>query len=493
MHRRIHQFILRGVDLKIIARIILVLLSVNGLLVYMHYYQSAGANSEETKASTYSQEIEVINRSDVLVVRHNFSGLSNKRHEIIWPEESVNRTCYLSDAISCNRLDENTTAFLEGENDRQSISYEIPKKGQMKKNALFKEPFTALYGSSVSFTLFHMTDETGIGGLWVNGLERVGTKEMTSIDYALYRGSGGVTDLYWQKNSLPLLYAGDRLSVLGKGVDVKMLGDVDLALKSIDADHSTVVIDNTNPTVHSARFVISENTDAEKVSDRFLTAAMYNRFIFPDKEQLTAELAASILSGKVAGSITSRKLYQTLSESMSAEELETFKMLLKDMVGQEIDATVLDRLAGKVTGFKISYFKRNIEESVSSYPFLVEDSRKIHFEGSAFSDIQIILKDEKTFYPAKKILSLAGYKVTSNDRSIYIESEIRKFRFPKNDLFYVYNEHKYDLVTMPFEVLEDDFYFEENWFKRLFLLSIEKTADTIDITRISTLLEEEDN
>jgi len=493
MHRRIHQFILRGVDLKIIARIILVLLSVNGLLVYLHYYQSAGANSEGTNSTTYSQEIEVINRPDALIVRHYFSGLSNTRHEIVWPEKSVNRTCYLSDAMSCNRLDENNTAFLEGENESQSISYEIPKNGQMKKNALFKEPFTALHGSSVTFTLFHMTDETGIGGLWVNGLERVGTKEMTTIDYALYRGSGGVKDLYWQKNSLPLLYAGDRLSVFGKDIDVKMLGDVDLALQSIDADHSTVVIDNNNPPVHSSRFVISENTDAEKVSDQFLTGAMYNHFIIPEKERLTAELAASILGGKAAGSNTARKLYQTLSESVSPEELRAFKGHLKEMTGQEVDATVLDRLAGNVTGFKISYFKRNIEESASSYPFLIEDSRKIHFEGSAFSDIQIILKDEKTLYPAKKILSLAGYNVTSNDRSIYIENKIRKFRFPKKDLFYVYNEHKYDFVTMPFEALEDDFYFEESWFKRLFLLSIEKTADTIDITRISTLLEEADN
>ena len=493
MHRRIHQFILRGVDLKIIARIILVLLCVNGLLVYLHYYQSAGANSEETKASTYSQEIEVINRSDALVVRHTFSGLSNKRHEIVWPEKSVNRTCYLSDAMSCNRLDENNTAILEGENESQSISYEIPKNGQMKKNALFKEPFSELHGSSVTNTLFHMTDETGIGGLWVNGLERVGTKEMTTIEYALYRGSGGVKDLYWQKNSLPLLYAGDRLSVFGKGVDVKMLGDADLALKSIDADHSTVVIDKNNPTLHSTRFVISENADAERVADLFLTGAMYNHFIIPEKERMTAELLASILGGKAAGSNTARKLYHTLIESISPEELEAFKKHLKAMAGQKIDATILDRLAGSVTGFKISFFNRNIAESASSYPFLIEDSRKIHFEGSPLSDIQIILKDEKTYYPAKKILSLAGYNVTSNDRSIYIDNKIRKFRFPKNDLFYVYNEHKYAFVTMPFEVLEDDFYFEENWFKRLFLLSIEKTADTIDITRISTLLEEADN
>ena len=90
---------------------------------------------------------------------------------------------------------------------------------------------------------------------------------------------------------------------------------------------------------------------------------------------------------------------------------------------------------------------------------------------------------ERHFILQREILNLAGYTITSNERSIYIENGIRKFRFPKKELFYVYNEQKYDVVTMPFEVLEGDFYFEESWFKRLFLLSIEKTADTIDIIR----------
>ena len=73
-----------------------------------------------------------------------------------------------------------------------------------------------LHGSSASYTLFHMTDETGIGGLWVNGLKQVGTKKMTNINYSLFRGKGEVKDLYWQRNNLPVLYAGDRLSVFGE-------------------------------------------------------------------------------------------------------------------------------------------------------------------------------------------------------------------------------------------------------------------------------------
>lgn len=468
----------------------ILLLIVNGLLIYMHFNQAQGADGKEPNSITHIQEIEVINRPDALHIRQHFSGLSEGRHEIVWPEASTKRSCYLADATSCNRLNEDATAFIEGDNERQSISYEIPKKEPMKKTALFKEPFVSLHGSSAAFVLFHMSDETGAGGLWVNGLEQVGGKKMATIDYSLYSGKGDVKDLYWQRNNLPLLYTGDRLSVFGAG-STERLREVDSALKAIDADQSTIVIDNTNPAVNSNRFIVSKNADVDKLADQFLRSSMYARFIIPKEERMTAELVASILGEKPVGLGKSRKAYQTLTESISAEELGNFKIMLDNMTGQEINATVLNSLAGKVTGFKTSYFTKNIHDDTAFHPFLIEDAREIQFDGTSNPGIRVILKDDKTLYPAKKVLSLAGYTVTSNERSIYIKNDTRTFRFPKKELFYVYNDQKYDVVTMPFEVLDDDFYFEENWFKRLFLLGIEKTADTIDIVRMSTMVEED--
>ncbi|KAA0966622.1 hypothetical protein FQ087_10470 [Sporosarcina sp. ANT_H38] len=478
--------------MKFIVRTMVLLLIVNSLLIYMHYYQAEGANGHELDIATFTQEIEVVNRPEGLHIRQHFSGLSNVRHEIVWPKDSINRSCYLVDATSCNRLDENSIAFLEGENDRQSISYVIPKEGLMKQTALYREPFAGLHGSSASYTLFHMTDETGIGGLWVNGLKRVGAKKMTNINYALFRGEGEVKDLYWQRTNLPVLYAGDRLSVYGAGSNTAGLEEVDSALKAIDANHSTIVVDATNPSVNATRFIVSKNADVDKVSDRFLRGSMYARFTIPEKERMTAELVASILGGKPIGMEKSRKAYKMLTESITVEELKQFKKMLNDSSGQEVNASVLDSLAGEVTGFKTSYFTKNIYDATAFHPFLIEDPRETKFEGASTTGVQLILKDGKTLYPAKKILNLAGYTIKSNDRSIYIENGTRKFRFPKKELFYVYNEKKYDVVTMPFEILEGDLYFEESWFKRLFLLSIEKTANTIDIVRMSALIEEVD-
>ncbi|MEK5039671.1 hypothetical protein [Sporosarcina sp. FSL K6-3457] len=476
--------------MKFIARTVVLLLIVNTLLVYMHYKQAGNVVAKESKITTYQQEIEVLNRSDALYVQHHFTNLSQGRHEIVWPEASTERACYPADETSCDRLDESLAAFVDGDNGNQSISYKILKEEPMKKTVLFNEPFAELHGASATSTLFHMTDETGNGGMWVNGLKQVGTKEMELIDYTLFRGSEEIQDLYWQQNRLPLVYAGKKLDVYGTTGNSDQFEPIDEALQAIDASHSTIVIDSTHPEVTSERFIVSANADVDHVSDLFLTSAMYARFSIPAKERMVAELTASILGDKVTGMKKSRQAYGKLIEVLTEEELRQLQELLGTRSGQEMTAAILDDLVGEVTGFRTSYFKTAMQDETMDKPFLFEDPREIQIDGTSQADIGIILKDGKTLYPAKTILSLAGYSVTTNEQSIYIESESRQFRFPKKELFYVYNERKFDVTMMPFEEFAGEIYFEENWFKRLFLLNIEKTADTINIVNLSALVEE---
>ena len=254
-----------------------------------------------------------------------FAILSEGRKEIVWPVKSINRSCHLADATSCNRLDENATAFLEGENGNQSISYEIPKDGLMEKNAIFHEPFASLHGLTTESTWMHITDETGIGGIWVNGLERAGHKKMNHIEYALYRGLGEIQDLYWQQNELPLVYQGGNLSVFGEGLAADRFGEIDEALQALGAVHSTIIIDNGNPAVETARFIVSENPDIEKVSDRILTNNMYTRFSMSQQQRSTAEVITSIVSGKTVGTDRSRRMYNSLIEALTGDETKRLR------------------------------------------------------------------------------------------------------------------------------------------------------------------------
>lgn len=456
----------------------------------MHYKQAGDVIAKDANTSTYQQEIEVMNRSDALYVRHHFSGLSQGRHEIIWPEASTERSCYTAEVTSCGRLDDSLTAFVDGDNEKQSISYKIPKTAKMQQAVLFNEPFVMLRGATVASTRFHLTDETRRGGMWVNGLKQVGTKKMELIDYIFFQDAGGVQDLYWQQNSLPLVYEGKKLAVYGSTGNAEQFKGVDETLETIGADHSAIVIDQTNIAVQSQRFIVSENADVNNVSDLFLTSAMFARFSIPQQQRLVAEIMASILGDKAMGTKQSHQAYDKLVVALSPEELERLKELASSKVGQDVSASILDDMVGEVTGFKTSYFKTAIEKETANHPFLFEDTREVQIDGENYVDIAIVLKDDKTLYPAKSILSHAGYSIRTNEQSIYIESDSRQFRFPKKELFYVYNERKFDVRTMPFEVLAGEIYFEESWFKRIFLLTIDKTADTIDIVNLSTVLKE---
>ncbi|MFJ7933031.1 hypothetical protein [Sporosarcina sp. NPDC096371] len=471
--------------MKFIARTVAILLVVNLLLIYMHYKQAEDVIAKEPETLMYHQEIEVINRQDALYVRHHFSGLPQRRLEIVWPEVSVERSCYPVTATSCDYLDDNLTAFLDENNGQQSLSYKISKEGSMQQAALFLEPFASLHGATATSTLFHMTDETGIGGMWVNGLEQVGAKKMDLIDYAFFNGSGEVKDLYWQQNSVPLLYEGERLTVYGEKGDAGRFKAFDKVLKDIGASHLTIVMDHTNIAVQSQRFVVTGNEDIDQVIDQSFRSAMHAHFSIPQNERLIAEVMASILGNKATGTEQSRQAYEKLIAALTVEELERLKESLSHKSGQKMNASVLDDMIGKVVGLKTSFFTTTLQDEVADYPFLFEDTREFQVDGTSQAGIRIIVKDGKVLYPAKAILSLADYSFTTNEQSIYIVNDSRQFRFPKKELFYVYNDRKFDVITAPFEVIAGEVYFEENWFKRLFLFKIEKTADTIDIVNLT--------
>ena len=479
--------------MKFIVRTFILLLLVNGSLLYMHYNDAGSATATSDFQPIYSQEIEVMNRPDGLYIRHHFTGLSDVRHEIVWPKMSTERSCYLNDGTACSRLNENTTAFVEGESDRQSIMYVIPKNQLMAQSTLFENVFAILDQSDVKVTLLHLTDEMDIGGSWVTGLARIGKKKMDLVDYSLYMDQGVLTDLYWHEEELPVLYDGDRLSVLGPEAKLNIADfeEADSALRNIDAPHSTIVIADNAKRVDSSRFIVSEIGETKGIADVFLLANMYATFPLLKEEPLIAEVVASLLSDKIVGSEKARKMVEELGNKLTKKELEQIVENLRNRSGQSIDAVYLDDLIGEVTGFKTSFIINNNEAETGFSPLLLEDPRNITIAGGDSSNVSPIIKEGKTLYPVTRIMQELGYKVSANKQSLYIENSLKHFRFPLNELFYVYNERRYNVNSIPFERIGDEFYFDEATFIRIFLVEINKTDEVIDIVPIAQFTEEE--
>lgn len=170
-------------------------------------------------------------------------------------------------------------------------------------------------------------------------------------------------------------------------------------------------------------------------------------------------------------------------------EIEEVTEMLRDNKGQEIDATYLDLLIGDTMDFKTSFISKNNNPGVAIHPFILEDRRKITLSGEEVSDVSPIIKDGKSLYPVTKIMRELGYDVSSNKQSLYIKNSLRSFRFPLKEKFYVYNDRRYNVKSTLFEKIDDEFYFDEAIFIRVFLVEIKKTPEEIDIVPIATFAE----
>lgn len=481
--------------MKFIVRTFVLLILVNGGLVYMHYHDAGNATATSDVQLTYSQEIEVMNRTDGLYIRHHFTNLSTIHHEINWPETSTDRSCYSIDEDSCTRLNDGLNAFVEGESGKQSIMYVIPKKSLSNEMMLFEDVFARLTSSVPTSTMLHITDEMGLGGFWVNGLEQIGNKKMNLIDYTFYLGSGELTDLYWQSESLPLVYKGNKLSVYSsnKDINIEQFAGAETTLETIDAQHTAVLIqDDAAQQVNSRRILVSELESIDKRMDAFLINKVHEQFLIPREEHLTAEVVASMFSEKAMGSQKSRKVFEALNEHLSAQQLNLMLDRIHSVNEETINAEKMDEFIEEVTGFKSTFMMKNNNDHIEIYPYLLEEPRKVYIEGKEKKGISLLLKEGKTFYPITEIMQELGYTVSFNEQSLYIEDVDKKFRFPLRDYFYVYNERRFNVNSIPFERIGDEFYFEESTFIRVFLIEIDKTDEIVDI-RPMTLFTEEAN
>jgi len=64
-----------------------------------------------------------------------------------------------------------------------------------------------------------------------------------------------------------------------------------------------------------------------------------------------------------------------------------------------------------------------------------------------------------------------------------VNSETRVFRFPEAEHgFYVFNQRRYNTTSSPLSVVAGDYYIEEAWLQRLFLVDLQKDEQSIRIT-----------
>ncbi|MBK3495444.1 hypothetical protein JFL43_11395 [Viridibacillus sp. YIM B01967] len=466
--------------MKFAASLFSILLFLNGIMLSFQYHVYSDQLAEEDKAFSYDQEIEVIYRKGKLIVNHYLTDLPKENMKLIWPTKSKGKACFLADANSCERLNEQLTQLKAGDGEKQAVSYEIPlsKKG-LTSGEVLRNIFLTLQHGTPKHTKVHITDETKSGGQWFTGLQLVGQKSLDLVQYSMFSGFGTVTDLYWQKHKLKTVFENEQVTLYSDEAVSKELM-TELKDFSLDGIEHVAIMQSSNKS-SAGRILFTPKFSVETIEKKIVMSRIGQQYDFKGNNNWLPIAVASFITEREIGSDKALEITEIVNSYMSNEQSKVWKKGLIKQKGETISPKSLDQLLSETIDLKTSFFEMNDNDNQEVAPLLFEDARKVYMKEIQDENMQVIFKDGRILYKAEPLLNGLGYEVREGRNGLYIESEARQFRFPMTEPFYVYNEKRYDTISQPFEKFGDDYYVEEAWLVRLFLVDVEKSEDKINI------------
>ncbi|AWE06560.1 RNA polymerase II [Lysinibacillus sp. 2017] len=466
--------------MKIAVSIFSFLAIIIGTIVFVQFQVYSDEVDSIEKGYKYSQEIEIVYRGESLDIRQHFKNLPSDEVTIQWPISAVNPNCFIENEHSCSRLSEDSSKFKEGDTRGQSISYTIPLEKGLQSQKLMKNVFTTLKNGDVQFSTVHITTDHDIEGQWVTGLPLIGEQNLALVNYTMFSGKGPVTDLFWQSGGFDLQNQSDVLSIYSKTPLTAAFYEKLAKVNFLSDDHLAIINGTNKDKLESDRMLFLPDVTVAKVQQNVIISQLESMYQFGDTPNWIKELMASYLTGSVFGSDKTKEVAATITAQMTEEQLADWNAHLKDLENKKISAQVLDEQLSAVLGASTKYVTMSAR-SKTSYPFLYNDPREIYVDLHKQSDIQVVLKDGEVLYSADSLLNALGYDVKTGENGYYVTSETRSFRFPMDPGFYVFNQRRYNTVSMPIKMVADQHFIEESWLQRLFLIELKKSDNRITI------------
>ena len=467
--------------MKIAVSIFSFLAIIIGTVLFMQFQVYSDEVGSIDKGYNYSQEIEIVYHGDSLDIRQHFKNLPTEEISIQWPKNSVNPNCFIENEHSCARLSEDSSKFKEGETRAQSISYVIPLEKGLQSRKLMKDVFATLKNGDVQFSTVHISTQPNVSGEWVTGLPLIGEQNLTLVNYTMFSGRGAVKDLFWQDGGFDLQHQTDVLSIYSKTALKPAFYE---KLKNVNflSDDYLAIINGTNVDgLDGYRMLFLPNITVSKLQQTVIISQLESMYEFGDSPHWVKELVASYLTGTVFGSDKAKEVAATITNQLTDAQLTDWLARLQMLEGEAMNPKVLDEQLSDILAASTMYVTMNATTE-GSYPFLFNDPREIFVNLHKQETIQVVLKDGEVLYSADSLLNALGYDVKTGENGYYVTSETRAFRFPHEPGFYVFNQRRYNTVSMPIKEVAGQYFIEEAWLQRLFLVELTKSDNRITIT-----------
>lgn len=461
-----------------------VLVAIVGAMLFVQYQVYSDELDNQVEDYMYSQEIEIVYRGESLDIRHHFKNLPKQAIDIQWPKAAVSPSCFIEAEQSCSRLTEDTLKFAEGETQAQSVSYVIPMKDGLTSRALMKNVFATLKGGDVRFSTVHITTDRTIQGQWVTGLPLIGQQQLDLVNYTMFSGTGKVKDLFWQTGPFTLQKQEDTLAVYSETPLKNAFYEKLAQVKFLNDEHIAIINGTNTSSVEGYRMLFIPDVTVAKVQQNVVISQLEASYQFGESPYWLKEVVASYLTGDVFGSEKTTEVVATLTNQMSDSQLADWTARLEALKGQKITPELLDTEVSAILGASTSYLTMNAQTK-GLFPFLYNDPRDIYVGVNKNEEVQVILKDGQILYSADSLLKALGYGTSVGPNGYYVNSETRVFRFPKQPGFYVFNQRRYNTVSEPIKVVAGEYFIEESWLQRLFLVEVTKSDNRITLTAIA--------
>ncbi|RHW39754.1 RNA polymerase II [Lysinibacillus yapensis] len=457
----------------------LLLLAISGMLFFQFQVYSSHLETGEDKFS-YTQEIEITYRNGSLDIRQHFRNLPNQEVNISWPNLAVSTDCFLETKTSCDRLSDDKTKFLSGEARNASLSYIIPLDGKLRSKQLLKDIFVTLKNGQATYSTVHISTDNQLKGQWITGLPLVGNQTLSLVNYSMFSGTGGVSEIYWQRGEMNMHKVADHLSIYSESTLNTKLSKQLESLAFLKDEHLAIVHGKNLSGQQGNRILFIDELSANGINKKISLLQVSRLYDFEESPSWVHEVVASFLTNSSIGGNKSIEMVDTLKDRFTEEQYRLWIEQLQSIKGESITAHRLDEMLSAVFGVSTNYFTMN-EKTKSVYPLLYVDDRELFVQDKKQENVTVVLKDGNVLYSVDTILKTLGYKTSVGENGYYVQNATQNFRFPLQYGFYVYNQQRYNTISEPITTIEGDYYIEESWLQRLFNVDIQKNEDSIAI------------
>ena len=473
--------------MKFAVSIFTTLVIIIGAVLFVQYQVYSDRAQTKVDEFNYTQEIEIVYRDNSLDIRQHFKNLPKHQVDINLPSNAVEVDCFLETSSSCERLSNGHKSFKAGEEKSQSISYVIPLSQPLSKDLVLNNVFASLPLGEATYSIIHITTDSQVVGQWVTGLPIVGQQQLKLVNYVMFSGEGQVKDLYWTPNNPVVQEVTDQLTIYSNEPVSAKFKDEMAQMNMLTDEHMAIVQSNVKSSSYRMLFLPSITVDSVQASIAFSQIETMYKFE-ESTPQWVKEMIVSFLTGSIIGSEKTEQIVLEITELMTDSQLNSWKAKLTKLKDQKVTMQVLDDTLSSVLGNTTNYLVKNSEVDYV-YPFYYIDARDVFINSKDLEKMGIIYYDGRVLYKAQPLLEELGYTAYEGENGYYVNSETRVFRFPKDHGFYVYNQRRYETSSEPIVKLQNEYYVEETWLQRLFLVDITKKDSAINIKTIESKTE----